>query len=80
MQQIGAELQCLSLAGYDATTFGNHDFGFGPAVLANAVAAAHKAGRVPAILANTNFDGRRAGCRTGRLMRALRVMLAKVFG
>ena len=29
-QQTGAELQCLSLAGYDATTFGNHDFDFGP--------------------------------------------------
>ena len=29
-QQTGAELQCLSMAGYDATTFGNHDFDFGP--------------------------------------------------
>jgi 5'-nucleotidase len=62
MQQIGAELQCLSLAGYDATTFGNHDFDFGPAALANTVAAAHKAGRVPAILAaNTNFDAADGG-------------------
>jgi 5'-nucleotidase / UDP-sugar diphosphatase len=61
MQEIGAELQCLSLAGYDATTFGNHDFDFGPAVLADAVAAAHKAGRVPAILANANFDAAAAG-------------------
>ena len=62
MQRIGAELQCLSLAGYDATTFGNHDFDFGPAVLANAVDVAHKAGRVPAILAaNTNFDAADAG-------------------
>ena len=33
-QQTGAELQCLSMAGYDATTFGNHDFDFGPAALA----------------------------------------------
>ena len=41
-QQTGAELQCLSLAGYDATTFGNHDFDFGPAALANAVASAHE--------------------------------------
>jgi 5'-nucleotidase / UDP-sugar diphosphatase len=56
-QQTGAELQCLSLAGYDATTFGNHDFDFGPAALASAVAVAHNAGNLPAILAaNTNFD------------------------
>jgi len=56
-QQTGAELQCLSMAGYDATTFGNHDFDFGPAALACAVAAARNAGHVPAILAaNTNFD------------------------
>ena len=55
-QQTGTELQCLFMAGYDATTFGNHDFDFGPAALANAVAAATRAGRVPAILAaNTNF-------------------------
>jgi 5'-nucleotidase / UDP-sugar diphosphatase len=57
IQQTGAELRCLSVMGYDATTFGNHDFDFGPAALAVAVAAAHKAGRVPPILAaNTNFD------------------------
>ena len=56
-QHTGTELQCLSMAGYDATTFGNHDFDFGPAALANAIVAARNAGRVPAILAaNTNFD------------------------
>ncbi len=56
-QKTGTELQCLAMAGYDATTFGNHDFDFGPGALANAVAAAATAGRVPAILAaNTNFD------------------------
>lgn len=56
-QEIGIELQCLSLAGFDATTFGNHDFDFGPAGLAQAVGAARKAGRVPTILAaNTNYD------------------------
>ena len=43
----GAELQCLWLAGYDAITFGNHDFDFGPAALAEGVAAADGAGRVP---------------------------------
>ena len=56
IQQTGAELQCLSMIGYEATTFGNHEFDSGPAALANAVAAAHKAGDVPAVLAaNTNF-------------------------
>ena len=55
IQETGAELQCLSVAGYDATTFGNHEFDFGPGALARAVAAAHKAGRVPPVLAaNTN--------------------------
>jgi 5'-nucleotidase len=62
IQQTGAELQCLSMIGYDATTFGNHDFDFGPAALAKAVAAARKADRQPPILAaNTNFDATDAG-------------------
>ena len=56
-RELGAELQCLSLAGYDATTFGNHEFDFGPEALASEVAAARKAGHVPHILAaNTNFE------------------------
>jgi 5'-nucleotidase len=56
--ETGAELQCLSMAGYDATTFGNHEFDAGPEALAKAIAAAKKAGHVPPILAaNTNFDG-----------------------
>ena len=61
-QHTGTELQCLFMAGYDATTFGNHDFDFGPAALANAIAAARATGRLPAILAaNTNFDAADAG-------------------
>jgi 5'-nucleotidase/UDP-sugar diphosphatase len=57
IRETGAELQCLSLAGYDATTFGNHEFDSGPSALAEAIAVAKKAGHVPAILAaNTNFD------------------------
>ena len=61
-QNTGTELQCLSMAGYDATTFGNHDFDFGPAALGNAITAARTAGRIPAILAaNTNFDAADAG-------------------
>jgi 5'-nucleotidase len=61
-QKTGTELQCLSMAGCDATTLGNHDFDFGPGALANAIVAARNAGRVPAILAaNTNFDAADAG-------------------
>jgi 5'-nucleotidase / UDP-sugar diphosphatase len=61
-QETGTELQCLAMAGYDATTFGNHDFDFGPAALANAISAARNAGHVPAILAaNTNYDAADAG-------------------
>jgi 5'-nucleotidase/UDP-sugar diphosphatase len=57
IRQTGAELQCLSMAGYDATTIGNHDFDFGPDALAKAIAAANKAGNAPPILAaNTQFD------------------------
>src|SRR5215469_5130942 len=60
--QTGAELQCLSMAGYDATTFGNHEFDAGPEALAKAIAAAEKAGHLPPILAaNTHFDGDGAG-------------------
>jgi 5'-nucleotidase / UDP-sugar diphosphatase len=56
--ETGAELQCLSLAGYDATTFGNHEFDSGPGALAKSIAAATSAGHVPPILAaNTLFDG-----------------------
>lgn len=62
IQETGAELQCLSMMGFDATTFGNHDFDFGPAALADAINAARSAGGVPAILAaNTNFEAADAG-------------------
>ena len=62
IQETGAELQCLAMAGYDATTFGNHDFDFGPDALANAIAAANKAGHVlPILAANTHFDADDAG-------------------
>src|SRR5271168_2059068 len=62
IQETGAELQCLAMAGYDATTIGNHEFDSGPDALAKAVAAANRAGRVPPILAaNTHFDADDAG-------------------
>lgn len=55
--ETGAELQCLALSGYDATTFGNHEFDGGPAALASAIAAAAKSGNIlPILAANTVFD------------------------
>jgi 5'-nucleotidase len=55
-REIGSELQLLSRMGCDATTFGNHDFDLGPSGTARAIAAAAKAGRIPAVVAsNTDF-------------------------
>ena len=57
-REIGGELQLMSLMGYDATTFGNHEFDLGPDGLGKSIGVAAKAGRVPAVLAsNTNFAG-----------------------
>ncbi len=53
----GAELQLLSRMGYDATTFGNHDFDLGPDGLASAIDVAATAGHIPAVVAsNTDFS------------------------
>ena len=57
-RETGGELQLLSSMGFDATTFGNHDFDLGPDGTAQAIAAAAKAGHVPAVVAsNTDFTG-----------------------
>jgi 5'-nucleotidase/UDP-sugar diphosphatase len=56
-REIAAELQLMSLMGYDATTFGNHEFDLGPDGLGKEIGVAAKVGRAPAILAaNTNFS------------------------
>jgi len=58
IRETGGELQLLSQMGYDATTFGNHDFDLGPDGLGKAIGVAAKAGRIPTVLAaNTNFAG-----------------------
>ena len=55
-REIGGELQLMSRMGYDATTFGNHEFDYGPDGLGQSIGVAAKAGRVPAVLAsNTTF-------------------------
>lgn len=57
-RETGGELQLMSRMGYDATTFGNHDFDLGPEGLGKSLDVASKAGRIPAVLAaNTSFDG-----------------------
>ena len=56
-RETGGELQLMSRMGYDATTFGNHEFDLGPDGLGKSIGVAAKAGRVPAVLAsNTNFS------------------------
>jgi len=56
-REIGGELQLMSLMGYDATTFGNHEFDYGPEGVGASIGVAAKAGRVPAVLAaNADFS------------------------
>jgi 5'-nucleotidase/UDP-sugar diphosphatase len=55
-REIGGELQLMSRMGYDATTFGNHEFDLGPDGLGKAISVASNAGLVPAVLAsNSSF-------------------------
>ena len=55
-REIGGELQVMSRMGYDATTFGNHEFDLGPDGLAQAITVASKAGPIRAVLStNTDF-------------------------
>jgi 5'-nucleotidase / UDP-sugar diphosphatase len=55
-RETGGELQLMSRMGYDATTFGNHEFDLGPGGLGQSIGVAAKAGRVPAVLAsNSSF-------------------------
>jgi 5'-nucleotidase len=56
-REIGGELKLMGMMGYDATTFGNHEFDLGPDGLGRSISVAAKAGRIPAVLAsNTDFS------------------------
>ena len=56
-RELGAELQLMSRMGYDATTFGNHEFDLGPDGLGSAITKAAAAGFVPAVVvSNTNLS------------------------
>src|SRR5210317_1076607 len=57
IRDTGAELQLLYQMGYDATTFGNHDFDLGPDGLGKAIEVAAKAGRIPPLISSdANFE------------------------
>jgi len=51
-RELGGELQLMGRMGYDATTFGNHEFDLGPEGLGQAIGVAARAGHVPAVLAS----------------------------
>jgi 5'-nucleotidase / UDP-sugar diphosphatase len=53
-RETGAELQLLFQMGFDATTFGNHDFDLGPDGLSKSIGVAANAGRVPALVASNS--------------------------
>jgi 5'-nucleotidase/UDP-sugar diphosphatase len=56
-REIGGELKLMGMMGYDATTFGNHEFDLGPDGLGRSISVASKAGRIPKVVAsNTNFS------------------------
>ncbi|MFM0413121.1 bifunctional metallophosphatase/5'-nucleotidase [Paraburkholderia aromaticivorans] len=56
-REIGGELRLMSRMGYDATTFGNHEFDLGPDGLGKSIGVASKAGPIPAVLAsNTDLS------------------------
>jgi 5'-nucleotidase len=51
-RETGGELQLMSMMGFEATTFGNHDFDLGPEVTAESIAVAMKAKRAPVVVAS----------------------------
>ena len=56
-RDIGGELRLMGRMGYDATTFGNHEFDLGPDGLGRSISVAAAAGRIPAVLAgNSDFS------------------------
>jgi 5'-nucleotidase len=58
-RETGGELQLMARMGYDATTFGNHEFDLGPDGLGKSISVAVKAGHVPAVLAsNTDLTAK----------------------
>lgn len=58
-RETGGELQLMARMGYDATTFGNHEFDLGAKGLGEEIATAAKAGFVvPLLASNTNLGAK----------------------
>ena len=58
-RETSGELQLMARMGYDATTFGNHDFDLGPKGLAESIKTAVRSGFVvPIIASNTDLSGK----------------------
>ena len=58
IRETGGELQLMYRMGYDAVTFGNHEFDLGPDGLGQSIGVAAKAGRIPHVVAsNTEIAG-----------------------
>jgi 5'-nucleotidase / UDP-sugar diphosphatase len=56
-RETGGELQLMEKMGFDATTFGNHEFDLGAKGLGEEITTAAKAGFiVPVLASNTNLD------------------------
>ena len=56
-RETGGELQLMARMGYDATTFGNHDFDLGPKGLGESIKTAVRSGFVvPIIASNTDLS------------------------
>jgi 5'-nucleotidase / UDP-sugar diphosphatase len=51
-RETASELRVMSRMGYDATTFGNHDFDLGPDGLGRSIDVAVRSGQVPMIVAS----------------------------
>ncbi|MFA6956544.1 MAG: bifunctional UDP-sugar hydrolase/5'-nucleotidase [Thermoanaerobaculia bacterium] len=67
-REIGGELKLMGRMGYDATTFGNHEFDLGPDGLARSIGVAAKAGRIPAVVAS-NTDASAADPKLAEMQR-----------
>ena len=70
-REIGGELRLLSRMGFDATTFGNHEFDLGPDGLGKSIAVAAKAGQVPAVV-GSNTDLTASDAKLAELQRLAR--------
>ena len=60
-EETGFQLNLMKSMGYDAVSIGNHEFDFGPSMLANMIKNAQKKGSPPVILSNIEFNEEEEG-------------------